>query len=832
MQETISHYRIDEKLGSGGMGDVYLATDLILGRQVAVKTIQPKLLADAAAESRFMREARAIAALNHPSIAVLYEVGKDGDLPFLAMEFVEGRTLREELSGAAMPLEKLLSCATQIASALEHAHAKGILHRDIKAANIIINREGVAKLLDFGLAKSIAAAEETMTEVSVAGTFVGTLHYSAPEILSNHPATVKTDIYSLGVVLYEMACGQLPFAGMQAHSLVAGILRGSAIPVAQRNPSIPAGLVRVIEKAMHVVPAQRYTSAAEMLRDLRSVGSTGAPEVAAAPAELGLPVLAVLDFQNISGDPSVDWLGTGLAETISADLKKVKLVRVVNRERTLGAVRALGGDVSGRVVDLGKILGARWIVKGSYQRAGNRLRITPQLHDVFSEDVVSIGKVDGDWDDVFTMQDRVVTDLMAALHVSVDTSAMSHIATPETLRIEAYEEYAQGRKLSYSLSKEGLEQARLHYERAVELDPEYALACAALGATYTMRFIHRTDPEDHARAITWLERALQLDPDLGEPHTWLCYVYARQGRIEEAVTAGRLGLKRQPDVARSAYLLGVTYLIAAEASPDRYALALETFRKAIDLESRNQPANMFAAWIGVIDGRYDKAQLHLDHSAALLALGPQVQWVPGAETIAGTLELRRSRFANAERAYQKGLEFLRYREHIWRDAFVALCACGLGDARLRLGNLEAAASDYRLALRVIREYPRMMGRERILLRGVAGLAAALASEDRPRAEQFLREGFDYLSRAEQTPQSWLWEASLPQLLYAMAVACGRLDDWGGALGVLEKCAQRGWRDASWLENDPEWNAVRHDPRFSRIVEQVKAVAPLPWEDSK
>src|SRR5258708_14439093 len=216
MQETIGHYRVVEKLGSGGMGDVYLATDLVLGRQVAVKTVQPQLIASPAAESRFMREARAIAALNHPGIAVLYEVGKEGDTPYLVMEYVQGRTLRDELQGTGFPLKKILDCAIQIASALEHAHSRAILHRDIKAANIIVTREGAAKLLDFGLAKSFEAAEETMTEVSVAGTFVGTLHYSAPEILNNHPATVKSDIYSFGVVLYEMACGQLPFAGMQA----------------------------------------------------------------------------------------------------------------------------------------------------------------------------------------------------------------------------------------------------------------------------------------------------------------------------------------------------------------------------------------------------------------------------------------------------------------------------------------------------------------------------------------------------------------------------------------------------------------------------------------
>jgi TolB-like protein len=236
-------------------------------------------------------------------------------------------------------------------------------------------------------------------------------------------------------------------------------------------------------------------------------------------------VLAVLNFQNITDDRGADWLGTGLAETLTTDLKRLKLVRVVNRARVQEAARHhhLPDGGHSQLIELGKELDARWLVLGSYQRAGERIRILPRVIEVATGDEVATAKIDGKWEEVFALQDRVVTDVMAALEVKIDSSAMERIAPPETLHLEAYEEYAQGRQQFHTIGKESLERARQHLERAVALDPNYALAYAALGATHAMRYIHRTDPADLDYAVRYSERAIELDHEIGEPYTWLGY---------------------------------------------------------------------------------------------------------------------------------------------------------------------------------------------------------------------------------------------------------------------------------------------------------------------
>jgi TolB-like protein len=294
-------------------------------------------------------------------------------------------------------------------------------------------------------------------------------------------------------VLYQMACGRLPFEGLDGHALVSAILSGQPRPAKSNNPLIDTGLERFIMSTIAVNPAQRPQSAPDLSKTLCEVVRGIAPIQASAVQ--AAPVLAVLNFQNITDDRGADWLGTGLAETLTTDLKRLKLVSVVNRGRVLEAARRHHfPDAShSQLIELGKELDARWLVLGSYQRAGERLRILPRVIEVATGDEVATAKIDGSWEDVFALQDRVVTDVMAALEVKVDSSAMQRIAAPETLHLEAYEEYAQGRQLFHAIGKESLERARQHLERAIALDPNYALAYAALGATcHALHSPHRS----------------------------------------------------------------------------------------------------------------------------------------------------------------------------------------------------------------------------------------------------------------------------------------------------------------------------------------------------
>ncbi|HYX70128.1 MAG TPA: serine/threonine-protein kinase, partial [Terriglobales bacterium] len=417
--QTLGQYRVESKLGEGGMGVVYLARDEVLGRPVAVKLLQGTALQEPTAKARFLREARAIAALSHPAIAVVYQAGEADSVAYLAMEYLPGRSLREELSRGPLGPERLLKFAEQLASALEHAHSRGILHRDIKSSNVMLSDDDQVKLLDFGLAQMVSAGDAgaTLSQLTATGAWVGTLLYAAPEVISGYPASFRSDIYSLGVLLYEMACGQTPFSSLPHSSVTAAILQGKVEPVSQRNPAISSSIAAVIRRAMAARADDRYATATELVKALRACS---APASGARPTPLASEdSLIVLDFQNLSGDSSMDWLGTGLAETLVSDLKKVKSLQVVSPDRVRGALRAGGGA---EPAVLGERLGARWVVSGSYQRGGPKLRITPRILDVASGDLLSPSKVDGAYDDVFDLQDRVVQEVVGALRMQVDSS--------------------------------------------------------------------------------------------------------------------------------------------------------------------------------------------------------------------------------------------------------------------------------------------------------------------------------------------------------------------------------------------------------------------------
>jgi TolB-like protein/predicted Ser/Thr protein kinase len=827
----IAHYQILAKLGAGGMGVVYLAQDARLGRRVALKVLPTEFARDEDRVTRFEREARAVAALSHPGIAVLYEIGEADAIRYLAMEYVEGRSLQEELAVGPLSVDRLLDYTTQIADALEHAHRRGILHRDIKPANIMVTPEGRVKLLDFGLAKVLEGKEETRSAVTAPGTWMGTLHYCAPEVLRGHEADRRSDLYSFGIVLYQMACGRLPFEGLDGHALVSAILSGQARPAKNSNPLIGAGLDRFVMGLIAADPDRRPQSAADLSRTLREVagGATAQPGVAQAA-----PVLAVLNFQNITDDRGADWLGTGLAETLTTDLKRLKLVRVVNRARVQEAARRhhLPDAGHSQLIELGKELDARWLVLGSYQRAGERLRILPRVIEVATGDEVVTAKIDGSWEEVFALQDRVVTDVMAALEVKVDSSAMERIAAPETLHLEAYEEYAQGRQQFNAIGKESLERARQHLERAVALDPNYALAYAALGATHAMRYIHRTDPADLDYAVRYSERAIELDHEIGEPYTWLGYAYMRQGKIEQAIGAGRKGVELQPDLVLAHYFLGAAYMVATESDPNGYQPAVKHLLDATVADPRWAATWLCLGQLATMCGEYDHAQQYLLSGLEVQRRGPGFGYFIGSEMVLATVTQRRGDVGKARDIYASAAASFESCDHVYREAFLALTACGLGDLLRREGHFEAALIEFRRASRLVKEYPRMLGRQRVLTRTLAGMSAVYAAQgDSQRAGELLEQVGSLLMEIVHVPQSWIWEGFIGQLYYAAGAAYARLGKPEVAIDFLEKAVASGWRDLHWLASDPEFAALRSESRFEGLQESIKLLPVVEFKPS-
>jgi len=430
------------------------------------------------------------------------------------------------------------------------------------------------------------------------------------------------------------------------------------------------------------------------------------------------------------------------------------------------------------------------------------------------------------------LQDRVVTDVMAALEVKIDSSAMERIAPPETLHLEAYEEYAQGRQQFHTIGKESLERARQHLERAVALDPNYALAYAALGATHAMRYIHRTDPADLDYAVRYSERAIELDHEIGEPYTWLGYAYMRQGKIDQSLRAGRQGVERQPDLVLAHYFLGAAYMVATESSPHGYQPAVKHLLDATVTDPRWVASWLCLGQLATMCGEYDHAQQYLLRGLELQRRGPGFGYFIGPEMVLATVTQRQGHIGKAREIYASAAASFESCDHVYREAMLALTACGLGDLLRREGHLEAAWVEFRRAARLVKEYPRMLGRQRVLARTLAGMSAVHAAQgDSQRAGELLEQVASLLMEIGRAPQSWIWEGFIGQLYYAAGAAYARLGKPETALDYLEKAVASGWRDAHCPAFDPELAALRSQSRFQVLLEDLRLLPALEFRPS-
>ena len=572
--QTIAHYKIVGLLGAGGMGTVYEAEDTDLGRHVAIKVLSASLKDEAPMLERFKREARAASSLNHPGICTVYSIEQHQGRPFIVMELIKGETLAEKMGRKPFEIGVLLDMGIQIADALESAHSKGIAHRDLKPANLMVNDRGQVKILDFGLAKvdasgTVAQKGEEVSQLvtsvgsnplTVSGTVLGTVHYMSPEQARGQLTDARTDLFSLGTVLYQMATGELAFQGDTDAMVFDAILNRDPKPLEQVNPSMPAELGRIVEKAVEKDRQLRCQTATELKTDLLRLkhkldsGQRRAAELsdsrggAAKPSEKSI---AVLYFENLSGAKEDEYFRDGITEDIITEISKLAGLKIFPRPAVL-AFR----DRQITPSHVGQQLGAAYVLSGSIRRAGDRLRINTQLFDAHTDFPLWSERYDRELKDVFEVQDEIAHKIAGALRLTLTPQEQQELAAKPTENLHAYDLYLRGRSYARRLTRQDLEFALQMYENAVTQDPNFALAYAAIAnvcAYYHANYSREPAWIDRARAAS--DRAVSLQPQIPEvmvAQAWTLYAKGQYGDAAEIV---RNAIARKPDCEGAYYLM-------------------------------------------------------------------------------------------------------------------------------------------------------------------------------------------------------------------------------------------------------------------------------------
>ena len=644
--KTIAHYNIVGKLGQGGMGEVYLAEDTHLDRQVALKFLPAHYASDPGALARFEREAKSAAALQHPHIITVFEVGQHGGRPFIAMEYIDGDRLSDLIERKDLSIEHAVEIAVQVCDGLDEAHRAGIIHRDIKPDNILLDKAGRVKLTDFGLATSTG-----MTRITQEGFTVGTLQYMSPEQTGGAVLDARSDLFSFGAILYEMVTGQLAFRGESAAAIVSAVSSQTPQPLSRFNNQAPPELERIVFKALSKDRATRYQSAADMLADLRQLRATLAgsstpysssgvlaklksrarlPVIAVAvvavvvigifvwrtgrdqpveptpvaptsPAQADKPSVAVLPLDNLSRDPDEEYFADGMTEMLITSLAQIGGLRVTSRT----SVMQYKGTTKS-IPEIASELGVTTIVEGSVMRVGDQVRVTAQLIDAVSDEHLWAQNYDRDMKDVLSLQSEVARAVANAVAVRLSPEESVRLAASSAVDPRALDEYLKGRFLWSRRTEEAVREALAHFRAAVDLAPDFALGHAGMADAHIVAAGYNwMEPRQAAPiALEAAEKALALDPMAGEPH-------ASRGDLAYHVEHDFALAARELDRALAlSPSYATAYYWRAEVSivDGRTEEAIQLLRRAIELDPLNPFPNFLLAFAQGLAGRLDEAE--------------------------------------------------------------------------------------------------------------------------------------------------------------------------------------------------------------------------------
>ncbi|HVG35555.1 MAG TPA: protein kinase [Pyrinomonadaceae bacterium] len=811
---TLDNYRILEKLGAGGQGTVYKAIDTKLGRTVVVKVLPPELTVKEANLKRFEREARLASALDHPNICTIFDLNEVGGVHFIAMQYVAGRNVRQLVAGRPLELRDALRILIQVVDALTSAHARGIIHRDIKAGNVMVTDTGQVKVLDFGLAKLLdedAARTGGIhhTELTEIGVPYGTATYAAPEQARGDRVDSRADIFSTGVLLYEMLTGTWPFQGKTSIDVRHAVLHDTPRQIAElRSDPIPARLQQILDRAMAKDPRDRYQKIKEMGDDLRAVlgeisaggqdahliepPRTGAPRHLASPSPVARAMrwirsitgavdaptvptvapaqtsaareihetpltsmgdtdrksVAILPFKNLNNDADSGFYEFSLADAVITELARVRSLVV---RPSSAIIKYQGQPYDPR--DAGRELSVNAVLTAGYLRAGERIRVTAQLLDVTSGEILWSDRIDSDAQDIITVQDTIAQRIVDGLRLELGTEEKVDMAAHATTNAEAYEEYLRGRDrmgryIYHTLANEDVEAAITHFRRAIEIDPKFALAYCALGGCYANRVIKcMGDADDYVYAQEAFDKGLALDPRNVEARMHMVFLYLSRGEKKQARA---LVAKLRRDAPNDVGVHFVSsYLYRLDGEYDR---SLRSLNRMLRLNPAERIVVSYnRARIFMYQGRYQDAMLELDQGAAVEP------------------------------------------DHPLLNTFRA-------STLFRSGQPEEAV---RLLKEVLKSHPEMDG----IRPHLAMALSALGRHEEALAQ--LTDRVHEIAEADHDVPYWLASA------YAME---GRTDE---AFEWLERAISLGNENKPWFETNPIWEPLRSDSRFKELMQRIE-----------
>lgn len=629
--KTVSHYKILARIGKGGMGVVYKAEDVKLERIVALKFLSHEALSGEEEKARFVREAKAAAAVSHPNICTVHDIEDTEDHTFIVLEYIKGQSLKDMLKSGPLELAVLADLTIQVMNGLRLAHERGITHRDVKPGNVMVTAGGQVKIMDFGLAKR--SGHSTVTKSNATP---GTASYMSPEQVCGDKVDQRSDIWSLGVMIYEMATGELPFRGGSEHAIFYSILNLSSKPISSLRSDIPPELEQVIVKATAKDPQQRYQDVEQMQGEFEVANkaimrSLGDVESSAPFIE---PSVAVLPFENLSPDKDQDYFCDGIVEDITTQLVLVKGLRVVSRTSAF-VFKGEHKDIR----EIGRQLNVGTVLEGSVRKAGDRIRIAAQLIDVGNGYHIWSEQYERDLNDVFSIQDEIAQRIARALKLKLTEEARSTFRKATTRDLAAYDLYLRGRKFLYMTQRRSFDFAREVFLQAIGRDDNYALAYAGIADSYSFKFMYSDSNENHLKeSLVASKRCLELDPELAEGHASRGLALSLMREYDEAEREFDISMRLNPNLyeghyfyARNCYAQG-NLGKAARLFEKAWDVKPEDFQAPIflalclrGLGLNNWAADVVERAIGLIEGHVqmnpDDARAYVLGASALVELG-------------------------------------------------------------------------------------------------------------------------------------------------------------------------------------------------------------------